>query len=51
MKLFDLEADPGEQNNVASAHPETVERILGIMNKARTHSEIFTFGQAQFEGE
>jgi arylsulfatase A-like enzyme len=51
MKLFDLEADPGEQNNVAANHPETVERILGIMNKARTHSEIFTFGQAQFEGE
>jgi arylsulfatase A-like enzyme len=51
MMLFDLSVDPGEQNNIASAHPETVEEIAAIMKKARTPSEIFTFGQEQFEGE
>ena len=51
MKLFDLEADPGEQKNVAAEHPETVEQITAIMKKARTPSDIFTFGQNQFKGE
>lgn len=51
MKLFDLSVDPGEQKNIAAEHPETVEEIAAIMKKARTHSEIFTFGQKQFEGE
>ncbi len=51
MKLFDVTVDPGEQKNVAGEHPEVVEQILGIMKKARTHSDIFTFGQTQFKGE
>ncbi|MEI6892629.1 MAG: arylsulfatase [Pontiella sp.] len=51
MKLFNLDADPGEQKNVAAGHPETVAQIMGIMKKARTHSEIFTFGQRSFDGE
>ncbi|WP_407984805.1 arylsulfatase [Pontiella sulfatireligans] len=51
MKLFDLSVDPGEQKNIAAEHPETVEQIRHIMDGARTHSEIFTFGQTQFKGE
>lgn len=35
MLLFDLEADPGEQNNLAETHPEIVER----MEKAMTDFE------------
>jgi arylsulfatase A len=45
MKLFDLSVDPSEQRNVADAHPETVEQIQKVMDSARTHSDIFTFGQ------
>jgi arylsulfatase A-like enzyme len=44
MELYDLSTDPGEQNNIASAHPETVERILAIMHQARTDSAAFQFG-------
>lgn len=51
MKLFNLDVDPGEQTNVAAEHPEVVEQIMGFMKKARTDSEIFTFGQSQFKGE
>ncbi len=28
--LFDIEADPAQKNNVASEHPEVVERLLGL---------------------
>jgi len=51
MELYDLSKDPGEENNVAAQHPETVEQIEQIMKNARTDSEIFTFGQKQFKGE
>ena len=51
IKLFDLSKDPGEQKNVASEHPETVVRLTATMKAARTDSEIFTFGQKQFEGQ
>jgi arylsulfatase len=33
--LFDLENDVGEQNNVASAHPDTVQQLLQLAEKAR----------------
>ena len=47
MKLFDLESDPGEKNNLAVENPEVVDRILKIMNSARTDSELFKFNQGQ----
>ena len=44
MELYDLQEDPGEENNIASAHPEIAERIRSIMDRARTDSPDFQFG-------
>jgi uncharacterized sulfatase len=33
MMLFDLAADPGEQNDVATQHPEVVERLKAIFDR------------------
>ena len=42
-ELYDLNADLGEENNVASQHPEVVKDLLDLMAGARTPSEVFTF--------
>jgi len=39
LALYDLEADPGEKNNVAAAHPDVVARIEAFMARSRTPSE------------
>ena len=38
VELYDLEADLGESNNVADAHPEVVEQMGAIMEDAHTPS-------------
>jgi arylsulfatase A-like enzyme len=35
LALFDMEADPGESTDVADKHPEVVERLKGLAEKAR----------------
>ncbi len=35
VQLFDLEADPGEQNNLADHHPEMVENLRARLDKYR----------------
>jgi arylsulfatase len=35
LSLFNLEADPGEQRNLASAHPEVVQRLSALAAEAR----------------
>lgn len=42
-ELYDLSKDPGEENNVASAHPEIVKKMEEIMEEAHTPSEVFPF--------
>ncbi len=32
MQLFDLQADPGEQHDVAAAHPAEVQRLKAIFD-------------------
>jgi len=51
MELYDLSKDPEERHDLAKEHPETVAEIQRIMEHARTDSEIFRFGQKQFNGE
>jgi arylsulfatase A-like enzyme len=43
LELYNLTKDPGESNNVASAHPEVVQRMTEIMDRAHSPSELFTF--------
>ncbi len=40
VELYDLQADPGEQSNVASAHPDVVRRIESIMKQSHTPAVI-----------
>jgi arylsulfatase A-like enzyme len=35
LALFDLEKDPGESTDVADRHPEVVERLKGLADRAR----------------
>lgn len=37
-ELFDLAADPGETNNVATSHPEIIARFKTFLENARTPS-------------
>jgi arylsulfatase A-like enzyme len=39
LELYDLEKDPGEERNVAVAHPDVVGRIDAYLRTARTESE------------
>jgi arylsulfatase A-like enzyme len=41
MELYDLLADPGEQNDIAALHPAICEQIAAIMCSARTPSPEF----------
>jgi arylsulfatase A-like enzyme len=45
LELYDLSKDISESNNVAAEHPEIVAEMETLFSGARTHSEIFTFGQ------
>lgn len=40
-QLFDLDADVGEQNDLATEHPEILVQMDEILEKGRTPSEVF----------
>jgi hypothetical protein len=35
VQLFDLEVDPGEQNDLSETHPEIVARLQALLNRWR----------------
>ena len=41
IELYNLSEDLGEENNIADQHPEIIEEMKAIMEKARTPSEHF----------
>lgn len=41
LELYDIEADPTEQNNLADLHPDIVARMDSLMRAARTPSECW----------
>jgi arylsulfatase A-like enzyme len=41
LQLYDLDADPHEEHNVASAHPDVVQKIETYLRTARTDSQIW----------
>jgi len=43
MELYNLEEDPGEQNNLASKYPEKVKELLNVINDARVESKLYSF--------
>lgn len=43
FELYDLSKDIHEDHDVASAHPEIVERMSFLMDSVRTDSELFNF--------
>ncbi|MHC4560451.1 MAG: hypothetical protein ACYS80_24465 [Planctomycetota bacterium] len=49
MMLFDIEADPAEQNDLSRQHPDIVERLKAIYDK--TFAQIPDFKRPQrFKG-
>lgn len=50
--LFDLAADPHEENNIAEANPDMLDELLKKMDMVRTESELFPLvkpGQKKYE--
>ena len=41
LELYDVEADPGEQNDLAAAHPGVVARILSVMKEEHVPNPTF----------
>lgn len=44
-ELYNLANDPGEENNVAKANREITDKLLKLLESARTESEDFTFSK------
>ena len=51
LELYNLENDPFEENNVADAHPDLVEKFARMMKEERIPSGKFNFGMKTYSGE
>jgi arylsulfatase A len=43
VELYNITDDPGENSNLAGAHPDIVEELTHLMKAARVESEIFPY--------
>ncbi|MBX2840941.1 MAG: arylsulfatase [Flammeovirgaceae bacterium] len=43
IALYDLDNDPGEENNIAEQHPDITEKMSEIMAQEHVESEVFPF--------
>ena len=43
IELYNLTEDPEERNDISANYPEVVETIKGIMQKAHSPSDVFTY--------
>jgi len=50
-ELYNLQEDPGEDNNLAEVNPEKVEALKGLLKNARTESEVFKFASESYNAE
>lgn len=44
LELYNLKSDPFEKNNLAASKSNRVNSMKKLLDKARTHSELFNFG-------
>jgi len=43
VELYNLSADMGEKNNIATLNPDIVKKLSALMDSARTGSDVFKF--------
>jgi len=51
IELYDLKKDPREKNNIASEHPDIVDKMAQVMKEAHVDSDVFVFGQTAYRGD
>ncbi len=45
QELYNLKDDPGEENDLSKEYPDKVAELQGIMENARTESDVFQFSK------
>lgn len=48
FELYDIERDPGEENDIAARHPDVVARIEAYLSTARTDSYEYQIEERSF---
>jgi arylsulfatase A len=48
IELYNLDVDPGEDNNIAKENPSIVKELTDIMSSARTESQVYKFAAPTF---